>query len=67
MVSVNAPNDIGTLLIDSLLVAHGLRPQQVHYANVPFPAVARTLIAPDSPIVASSITEPFVSGGESKR
>ena len=45
VVSVNAPNDIGTLLIDSLLVAHGLRPQQVHYANVPFPAVAPTLIA----------------------
>jgi ABC-type nitrate/sulfonate/bicarbonate transport system substrate-binding protein len=53
VVSVNAPNDIGTLLIDSLLVAHGLKPGQVHYANVPFPAVAPTLMASSSPVVAS--------------
>ena len=66
VVSVNAPNDIGTLLIDSLLVAHGLRPQQVHYANVPFPAVAPNLITPNSPVVASFAPEPFVSGGEAK-
>ena len=31
VVSVNAPNDIGTLLVDSLLVSHGLTPRQVHY------------------------------------
>src|ERR1700742_4215333 len=44
VVSVNAPNDIGTLLVDSLLVSHGLRPQQIHYnTNVPFPAVVPTL------------------------
>ena len=66
VVSVNAPNDIGTLLIDSLLVAHGLRPQQVHYANVPFPAVAPALITPNSPVVASFAPEPFVSGSEAK-
>jgi NitT/TauT family transport system substrate-binding protein len=66
VVSVNAPNDIGTLLIDSLLVAHGLKPGQVHYANVPFPAVAPTLMAPDSPVVASFAPEPFVSGGEAQ-
>ncbi len=41
-------NDIGTLLIDSLLVAHGLTPRQVHYASVPFPAVASTLTIPHS-------------------
>ena len=42
VVSVNAPNDIGTLLVDSLLVSHGLKPQQIHYnTNVPFPAVVR--------------------------
>ena len=65
-VSVNAPDDIGTLLIDSLLVAHGLLPRQVHYANVPFPAVAPTLIAPNSPVAASFAPEPFVSFGEAK-
>jgi NitT/TauT family transport system substrate-binding protein len=65
VVSVNAPNDIGTLLIDSLLVSHGLKPQQVHVANtVPFPAVVQTLMAKDSPVVASFAPEPFVSGGE---
>ena len=32
-VSVNAPNDIGTLLIDSLLVSHGLKPQQIRYTT----------------------------------
>jgi len=67
VVSVNAPNDIGTLLIDSLLVAHGLTPRQVHYANVPFPAVAPTLTTSGSPIVASFAPEPFVSFGEAQK
>lgn len=65
VVSVNAPNDIGTLLIDSLLISHGLKPQQVRFANnVPFPAVVQTLMAKDTPVVASFAPEPFVSGGE---
>jgi NitT/TauT family transport system substrate-binding protein len=65
VVSVNAPNDIGTLLVDSLLVSHGLTPRQVHFDNqVAFPAVAQTLMAPNSPVVASFAPEPFVSGGE---
>jgi len=63
-VSVNAPNDIGTLLIDSLLVAHGLAPRQVHFANVPFPGVATALTTATSPISASFVPEPFVSRGE---
>jgi NitT/TauT family transport system substrate-binding protein len=65
VVSVNAPNDIGTLLIDSLLVSHGLRPQQVQFTtNVPFPAVVQALTGKNSPVVASFVPEPFVSGGE---
>ena len=60
-VSVNAPNDIGTLLVDSLLVAHGLRPVQVHYANVPFPGVAAALTTAKSHVSASFVPEPFVS------
>jgi NitT/TauT family transport system substrate-binding protein len=64
-VSVNAPNDIGTLLVDSLLVSHGLTPRQVHFNNtVAFPAVVPTLTAPNSPVAASFAPEPFVSGGE---
>jgi NitT/TauT family transport system substrate-binding protein len=63
-VSVNAPNDIGTLLIDSLLVSHGLKPQQIHYTNVPFPGVVGALTAKNSPLAAAFAPEPFVSGGE---
>ena len=65
VVSVNAPNDIGTLLIDSLLLEHGLTPRQVHFDNnLPFPAVASALTVPNSPISASFAPEPFVSLGE---
>jgi NitT/TauT family transport system substrate-binding protein len=60
-VSVNAPDDIGTLLVDSLLVEHGLTPRQVHYASVPFPGVRAALTTAKSPIVASFVPEPFVS------
>jgi NitT/TauT family transport system substrate-binding protein len=60
-ISVNAPNDIGTLLIDSLLREHGVSLQQVHYANVPFPGVATALTTPKSPISASFAPEPFAS------
>ena len=68
VVSVNAPNDIGTLLVDSLLVSHGLTPRQVHFNNaVPFPAVVQTLMAPKSPVAASFAPEPFVSGGEAAK
>lgn len=63
-VSVNAPNDIGTLLIDSLLLEHGLRPNQVHFTNVPFPGVAPALTKPNSLLSASFAPEPFVSLGE---
>lgn len=52
-VSVNAPDDIGTLLIDSLLVEHGLTPRQVHYTSVPFPGVATALTTAKTPVVAS--------------
>jgi NitT/TauT family transport system substrate-binding protein len=64
VVSVNAPNDIGTLLVNSLLIAHGLTPRQVRYANVPFPAVAPTLTNPKTSVSASFAPEPFVSFGE---
>jgi NitT/TauT family transport system substrate-binding protein len=64
VVSVNASNDIGTLLINSLLIAHGLRPQQVRYTNVAFPGVAQALTNPNTPVSASFAPEPFVSFGE---
>jgi ABC-type nitrate/sulfonate/bicarbonate transport system substrate-binding protein len=40
----------------------------VHFAtNVPFPAVVQALTAPHSPVVASFVPEPFVSGGEAAK
>ena len=67
VVSVNAPKDIGTLLIDSLLLAHGIKPNQVHFANnVPFPGVAAALTAPKTPISAATHVRPraiFSAGG----
>jgi NitT/TauT family transport system substrate-binding protein len=54
------------LLIDSLLVSHGLTPRQIHYANLPFPAVAQTLAEARTPIVAAFAPEPFVSSGEAQ-
>lgn len=59
-VSVNAPDDIGTLLVDSLLVEHGMSSSQVHFNNaVPFPAVGPALES--NAISAAFSPEPFVS------
>jgi NitT/TauT family transport system substrate-binding protein len=59
-VSVNAPDDIGTLLVDSLLVEHGIPPKDVTFdSNVAFPAVAASL--EDGKISAAFAPEPFVS------
>jgi NitT/TauT family transport system substrate-binding protein len=63
IVSVNAPKDIGTLLVDSLLVEHGIPPRQVQFNNnVPFPNVATELTSNN--ISAAFTPEPFVSQGE---
>ncbi len=67
VVSVNATKGIGTLLIDSLLLEHGLKPNQVHFANVPFPGVATALKNPNGLISASFVPEPFVSLDEATR
>jgi NitT/TauT family transport system substrate-binding protein len=66
VVSVNAPNNIGSILIDSLLAAYGLTTRQVHYSYVSFPAVAPTLLNSRSGVTASFAPEPFVSLGEAK-
>jgi NitT/TauT family transport system substrate-binding protein len=59
-VSVNAPDDIGTLLVDSLLVEHGIPPRQVTFNNdVAFPTVAQTLESNE--VSAAFSPEPFVS------
>jgi NitT/TauT family transport system substrate-binding protein len=63
VVSVNAPNDIGTLLVKSLLTEHGIAPGQVQFNNnVAFPDAAAQLSS-DS-INAAFVPEPFVSQDE---
>lgn len=65
-VSVNAPDDIGTLPVDSLLVEHGMSSNQVHFNNaVPFPAVGPALGS--NAISAAFSPEPFVSLDEETR
>jgi len=60
VISVNAPDDIGTLLVDSLLVEHGISPRQVTFnSSVAFPAVAQDLET--NRINAAFAPEPFVS------
>jgi len=64
-ISVNAPDDIGTLLVDSLLVEHGVAPKDVRLdSNVAFPAVAASLEG--GRISAAFAPEPFVSLDEQK-
>jgi NitT/TauT family transport system substrate-binding protein len=59
-VSVNAPDDIGTLLVDSLLTEHGISPKQVKFNNdVAFPNVTPTLR--NNEVSAAFSPEPFVS------
>ena len=59
-VSVNAPDDIGTLLIDSLLSDYGVPLNQVRFNNsVAFPDVAQDLAK--GTVDASFAPEPFVS------
>ncbi|MGH3258124.1 MAG: ABC transporter substrate-binding protein [Streptosporangiaceae bacterium] len=64
-ISINAPDDIGTLLVDSLLVEHGIPPKDVKFdSNVAFPAVAASLVG--DKISAPFAPEPFVSLDEQK-
>jgi NitT/TauT family transport system substrate-binding protein len=60
VVSVNAPNDIGTLLVDSLLRDNGVSSGAVKFNNhVDFPDVAASLAS--GKVDAAFAPEPFVS------
>jgi NitT/TauT family transport system substrate-binding protein len=59
-VSVNAPNDIGTLLVDSLLQDHGIpRANVTINSNVPFPILSKAFQTHQ--MDAAFGPEPFVS------
>ena len=65
VVSVNAPNDIGTLLIDSVLTENGISLSAVKFNNnVAFPVVGQDLA--DGKVDAAFAPEPFVSLNEIK-
>src|ERR1700722_7871496 len=60
VVSVNAPNDIGTLLVDSLLTDNGVPLKSVTFNNnVAFPEVGQELSS--GKVDAAFAPEPFVS------
>jgi NitT/TauT family transport system substrate-binding protein len=63
VVSVNAPDDIGTLLIDSVLTEHGVPLNSVTFNNnVQFPSVGQALAS--GKVAAAFTPEPFVSATE---
>jgi NitT/TauT family transport system substrate-binding protein len=58
-IGVNVPDNIGTLLISSVLEEYGLSPHQVHFVAMPFPAMAQALQS--HVIDAAWLPEPFGS------
>ena len=42
-IGVNVPNNIGTLLISVMLREYGVSPGQVHFVQMPFPAMGQAL------------------------
>ena len=58
-IGVNVTNNIGTLLISSVLEEYGLSPHQVHFVAMPFPAMAQALQS--HVIDAAWLPEPFGS------
>jgi NitT/TauT family transport system substrate-binding protein len=56
-IGVNALAGDGPLLVDSLLVAYGIKPSQVHLRALPFPAMGAALAAHQ--IDAAYCTEPY--------
>jgi NitT/TauT family transport system substrate-binding protein len=58
-IGVNVLNNIGTLLISSVLEEHGLSVKKVHFVAMPFPAMAQALRS--HAIDAAWLPEPFGS------
>ena len=58
-IGVNVPDNIGTLLISSVLEEHGMSPTEVHFVAVPFPLMGQDLER--GVIDAAWLPEPFGS------
>ncbi len=61
-IAVNVPNNIGTLLVKSVLSDNGVDPTSVHFVPVKFPDMARALTS--GAVDAAWMPEPFVTQDE---
>jgi NitT/TauT family transport system substrate-binding protein len=61
-IGVNVLNNIGTLLISSLLADNLMSPSQVHFVPIPFPNMITAL--KEHKIAAAFLPEPFATTGE---
>jgi NitT/TauT family transport system substrate-binding protein len=59
-VAVNAPRNIGSLLVDSVLVEHHISPASVKIVYIPFPAMGTALNVKHT-VDAAFVPEPFIS------
>jgi len=61
-IGVNVPNNIGTLLISSVLEEHGMSPHEVHFVPVNFPLMGQAL--KQHAIDVAWLPEPFGSADQ---
>ncbi len=61
-IGVNALNNVGTLLVSSLLSDNGVSPSDVTFVPIPFPQMAAALAAHQ--VDAAWLPEPFITGAE---
>ena len=61
-IAVNVQNNIGTLLVKSVLTDNGVDPGSVHFIPIPFPGMARALTS--GQVDAAWLPEPFVTHDE---
>jgi NitT/TauT family transport system substrate-binding protein len=61
-VAINAPDNILFLLTASVLAEHGISPQSVHFASIPFQNMPAELSS--NAVSAAVLPEPFASGAE---
>lgn len=59
VIAVNATTGDGQLLTDAALASYGLKPSQVTFTEVPFPAMAAALKA--NRVAAAYMTQPYVA------
>jgi NitT/TauT family transport system substrate-binding protein len=63
-IGVNALNNVGTMMIQAVLSAHGIAPSAVHFVDIPFPSVAAALAA--HRIDAAYISDPFLTAARQR-